>query len=416
MTSGLRPGVLFALSRLALPSLVLLLGCTSEPLNDPATSGGSSSGGAATGGANQETGGSANGGAASGGTTSGGGGGMSGADTGGVGGTRPSHPGELVLDSVHISSDAEAEHFQSATVAVDFGAEPVARATLFVELESPCFPFDKWTRASIPAGHNWPEKCDAFDRGFELALDDPEPMSDGPPGIELGRAITPFGGPLSMEFDVTDAVNGLPGEHQLSVKIGTWPDPEGKVSGSKGEWIVSAWLERELGTPPRRVLAVIPLAYGSETTPSSDPIPFEVPEGASSGRIDYRVTGHGGGMSGKNCIGPAEEFCRRTHTLLVDQETVDEFTPWRTDCASLCTMAHYESSLLSIDYCAQNPCGAMSSVRASRANWCPGSVPSTHVLDAVVLGTPGSHEFSWAIDQVTEGGSWLLSATYYAFE
>jgi hypothetical protein len=297
-----------------------------------------------------------------------------------------------------------------------FGSDPAAPATLFVELESPCFPFDKWTRASIPAGHSWPEKCDAFDRGLEISLDDPEPMSDGPPGLELGRAITPFGGPLSMQFDVTDAVNGLAGEHELSVKIGTWPDPDGKVSGAKGEWIVSAWLERQLGTPPRRVLAVIPLSYGSELTASSAPITFEAPEGAGSARIDYRVTGHGGAMTGTGCIGPAEEFCRRTHTLYVDQEAVDELVPWRTDCSSLCTIEHYESSVLSIDYCAENPCGATASVRASRANWCPGSLTSTYVVDAPALAVPGPHEFSWAINQVTEGGSWLLSATYYAFE
>jgi hypothetical protein len=394
----------------------LALSCASHPIEKPAgSSGGSSTTGgssaADTGGSSGEsgsnTGGSSGGGSNTGGSSSG---------TGGSGGAPITHPGALLFDAVHISSDAEAEHFQRATTEVDFGDQPVARATLFVELESPCFPFDKWTRASIPAGHNWPEKCDAFDRGFELALDEPAAGSDGPPGLELGRAITPFGGPLSMQFDVTDAVNGLAGKHQFSVKIGTWPDPEGKVSGAKGEWIVSAWLERELGTPPRRVLAVIPLAYGSELTASTQPIAFEAPSGAGSARIDYRVTGHGGAKASAHCIGPAEEFCRRQHSLYVDQELVDEFEPWRTDCSTLCTIEHYESSLLNIDYCAQNPCGATSSVRASRANWCPGSVTDTHAVEAAALAAPGPHEFSWNIDQVVDGGSWLLSATYYAFE
>jgi hypothetical protein len=334
----------------------------------------------------------------------------------GLAGATPIHPGELLLDGVHISSDERAEHFQIATTTVDFGSESVLRATLFVELESPCFPFDKWTRSSIPAGHNWPEKCDAFDRGLELSLDDPGRSSGGPPGLELGRAITPFGGPLSLQFDVTDAFNGLPGGHELAVKIGTWPDADGMVSGAKGEWIVSVWLERELGPAPRRVLAVIPLSYGSETMASSTAIAFEAPVGAGNARIDYRVTGHGGGVVGSHCIGPAEEFCRRTHTLYVDQEALDEFEPWRTDCASLCSPSHYESSLLSLDYCAENPCGSAASVRASRANWCPGSAVGTHVLQAGVLAQPGAHEFGWAIDEVAEGGNWLLSATYYAFE
>jgi hypothetical protein len=208
---------------------VLALACASHPIEKPAgSSGGRSSttsgfGGADMGGSAGEP------GSNTGGSNTGG------SSPGGSGGSPITHPGALLLDAVHISSDAEAEYFQKATTEVDFGDRPVARATLFVELESPCFPFDKWTRASIPAGHNWPEKCDAFDRGFELALDEPAAGSDGPPGLELGRAITPFGGPLSMQFDVTDAVNGLPGKHQFSVKIGTWPDPEGKVSGAKGE-------------------------------------------------------------------------------------------------------------------------------------------------------------------------------------
>jgi hypothetical protein len=382
---------------------LLAVACASEPLEKPS---GASGGSATTGGV----------GAASG-EESGGSSGAGESSGGAAGGTAIKHPGELLLDAIHISSDAQAEHFQRATVPLDLGSETVARATLFVELESPCFPFDKWTRESIPAGHKWPEKCDAFDRGFELSLDEPEPESGGPPALELGRAITPFGGPLSLEFDVTDLVNGASGAHSLSVKIGTWPDPAGLVSGAKGEWIVSAWLHRELGTPPRRVLAVIPLSYGSESLASAAPIAFEVPEGASAGRIDYRVTGHGGAMAGANCIGPAEEFCRRTHTLFVDQQAVDELVPWRSNCASLCTVEHYESALLSgLDYCAENPCGAIASVRASRANWCPGSLVSTYTLDTPALATPGPHEFSWAIDQVAEGGSWLLSATYYAFE
>lgn len=385
----------------ALGSL-LAVACASDPLAKPSGASGTSSSTSGTGGASgEESGGSS----------------ASGQSSGGTGGAAITHPGELLFDAVHISSDAQAEHFQQATVPVDFGSEPVARATLFVELESPCFPFDKWTRESIPVGHNWPEKCDAFDRAFEFLLDDSEPESSGPPALEIGRAITPFGGPLSLEFDVTDLVNGARGEHELSVKIGTWPDPAGLVSGAKGEWIVSAWLERELGAPPRRVLAVIPLSYGSESLASVAPIAFEVPEGVSAGRIDYRVTGHGGATAGANCIGPAEEFCRRTHTLFVDDEAVDELVPWRSNCASLCTVEHYESSLISgIDYCAENPCGAIASVRASRANWCPGSLVGTYALDTPALATPGPHEFSWAIDQVAEGGSWLLSATYYAFE
>ncbi len=320
-----------------------------------------------------------------------------------------------LFDRVHISSDSEAEHFQSATTELDFGSESLTRATLTLELESPCYPFDKWTRDAIPAGHRWPATCDAFDRTLQLSLDDPASPEEGPPGLELGRAITPFGGPLSLQFDLTDVANGLSGTHRLKLEIPTYPDPDGLVSGARGEWIVSAWLDLELGAAPRRVLAVLPLAYTPQAKPS-DVIEFEAPEGASAGRIEYRVTGHGGGALGPKCIGPADEFCRRTHTLSVDGQPLDEFVPWRDDCATLCTPAHYESPLLSIDYCAENPCGAPSSVRASRANWCPGSLTSPRVIEHALLAEPGMHQFEWAIDHIAEGGSWLLSATYFAFE
>jgi hypothetical protein len=43
-----------------------------------------------------------------------------------------------------------------------------------------------------------PADCDAFDRNFEIALDEPDADSGAPPGLELVRAITPFGGPLRL--------------------------------------------------------------------------------------------------------------------------------------------------------------------------------------------------------------------------
>jgi hypothetical protein len=323
----------------------------------------------------------------------------------------------LVFDRVHLSSDPEAEHFQRASSWVDFGFDPVERATLSVDLESPCFPFDNWTPDSIPEGHNWPRLCDAFDRTLLLSLDDPEDAATEPPGIELVRAITPFGGPMRFHADVTDIVNGLPGTHQLRVDITTYGDAGGQVTGSHGEWIVSSVLTLEPGAAPRKVLAVEPLLFGFVTEAASTPVTFRVPPGATSARLEYRATGHGGVMPAPGCIGPAEEFCPRTHSLLFDGAALDEFSPWRNDCAMLCTPASFESEVLRIpEYCAENPCGAPESVRAPRANWCPGSVTPPRVSESGVLAAPGEHEFALAIDRVEAGGLWLVSATYFAFE
>src|SRR5205814_1914539 len=80
------------------------------------------------------------------------------------------------------------------------------------------------------------------------------PAKDGdPPAIELIRAITPFGGPLHVEADITDVLNGLPGPHRLQAYIDTWSDSAGRVSGSDGGWTVSARVKVQPGSSPRRV-------------------------------------------------------------------------------------------------------------------------------------------------------------------
>jgi hypothetical protein len=322
-----------------------------------------------------------------------------------------------VFDHVDVSSNPDAEHFQHVTGALDFGAGPVAAATLTVELDSPCFPFDGWSADTVPAGQNFPTFCDAFDRTLSVSLDAPEDPSAGPPGLELARAITPFGGPFRFDTDVTDIVNGLPGAHTLRVDIGTWGDASGQVTGTEGKWIVSARVLIQPGTAPRSVLAVEALTFENVTETDPPPFLFAVPDGATRGQIEYRATGHGGATRGTNCSGPAEEFCKRTHTLSVDGAPVDEFQPWRADCASLCTLASYRSTFLDVpSYCAENPCGLPASVRASRANWCPGSVTPPRRLESAELSVPGEHRLALHIDEVATGGLWTVSATYVAYE
>jgi hypothetical protein len=327
--------------------------------------------------------------------------------------------GTPILERVSLSSSEESTFHQTAFAPMDFGTEPVARATLHIQLESPCFPFEGWKTQTTSPGHFWPDACDAFDRHFLISMDGEDGgVGNGmAPGIELTRAITPFGGPLAFDTDVTDLVNGLPGEHTLRVEIPTYGDPEGKVTGSKGSWIVSASLSLEPGPAPREVLAVVPLVYSPQTSATPEPFTFETPEGTTSARIEYRATGHGlGNGSLPACIGPAEEFCRRTHTLSVDGAEVASFDPWRTDCATLCTLTQNDSGNGIKQYCAENPCGAIASVRASRANWCPGSVTPPFVLDDASLAVPGEHQLSLEVDTLAEGGNWLISATFFAYE
>jgi hypothetical protein len=318
-----------------------------------------------------------------------------------------------VLSEVTISSDPEAEHHQLAEGDVNFGSAEVERATLRMTLESPCFPFDGWDELEIPSGHRWPLLCDAFDRGLSLTLDPGDDEGD-PPALELLRAVTPFGGPLELEADVTDVVNGLPGPHRMRLRIDTWGDAEGQVSGARGEWRASVELVLEPGPAPRRVLEVRPLVYEIQTVADAAELSFVAPDNAGSARLEYRVTGHGGAQD-LSCLGPAEEFCQRTHELRLDGALL-ELLPWRSDCAALCTLTVNDGALGPPQYCAENPCGAPESVRAPRANWCPGSQTAPLVLDPTALTISGEHALRRSIPDLREGGSWQVSLSYFAFE
>jgi hypothetical protein len=327
----------------------------------------------------------------------------------------PSYPEPFTLqalDAARIGSHDDEPGFQHAGADLDFGEGPFESVRLVVDLASTCFPFEQWDDDPPPAGENWPASCDAFDRNFEMRLFDP--ADEGKPAIELVRAITPFGGPMRVEADVTDLVNGAPGPRRFDVHIATWSDAEGQVTGSDGGWTVSARFEVDPGPAPRRVLAVLPLFDGViDEADGLAALPFEVPEGTTDGAIELRVTGHGGGAATAGCIGPAEEFCHREHLVTVDGAAFATLDPWRTDCAAGCSDARYEP--WDLDYCAENPCGLPASVRAPRANWCPGSITPPFVLTGGALAVPGAHDLGLQIPGLAEGGSWRVSATYVAY-
>ncbi len=333
---------------------------------------------------------------------------------GGQGGAPPAAPYSIhALASERIGSDSAKPNFQKATAAIDLKDGPFASVTLHVSLTSACYPFDNWKTDKPPAGQNWPADCDAFDRNFETALY-PAGGTDGATGIELVRAITPFGGPMEITEDITDVANGLPGQHVISVVIPTYSDGAGKVSGSNGGWNVTVDIDVVPGPAPRNVLAVVPLYYDSDTLPAGPgPLAFTAPDGVASGHVDYRVTGHGGPNTGPGCIGPAEEFCKRDHHISVDGSEIAVVQPWRTDCAKNCTPTTYTGFQNPLTYCLQNPCGDMNSVKASRANWCPGT--ETPPLSWDVPATPGQHSFEWSIPKLLDGGQWRVSATYFAY-
>ncbi len=320
-----------------------------------------------------------------------------------------------LLDNARIVSDSSQPNFQNASADVKLPNGPFANVNLVVDLTSTCYPFSNWATDKPPAGQYWPADCDAFDRNFEMALFDP--TSTTAPGLELVRAITPFGGPEHIEQDVTDIFNALAGaDRTFMITIPTYSDGAGKVSGSAGGWNVSAHLDVTPGTPPRNVLSVQSLVY--DTIPAAqsglvNSLPFALPPNTTSTTIEYRVTGHGGENDpSADCIGPAEEFCKRIHTLTLDGTALDTKTPWRPDCFKVCTQVANDAGYgPSGKYCQQNPCGAIGSVNAPRANWCPGSETPPFTYNPTLA--PGDHTFAFSISSIL--GVWRVSTTVYAY-
>jgi hypothetical protein len=322
---------------------------------------------------------------------------------------------QTLLDNAQIVSDSSQPNFQNVTADVHLTGAPFSSVNLVVDLTSPCYPFSNWLTDKPPAGQNWPADCDAFDRNFEMSLADP--ANPSAPALELVRAITPFGGPEHIEQDVTDVFNAIgDGDRTFSVLVTTYSDAQGQVSGSAGTWNVSAHLDVVPGPAPRNVLSVQSLVY--DTVPAAQAgqtisLPFTLPAGTTSTTIEYRVTGHGGATdTSTDCIGPADEFCKRTHTLTVDGQPLATVVPWRTDCFKLCTQVTNDAGAGPIGkYCEQNPCGAISSVQAPRANWCPGSETPPLTYNPTLA--PGDHTFAFSIAGIM--GSWRVSTTVYAY-
>lgn len=330
-----------------------------------------------------------------------------------------------LLDDVRIVSDSTKQNFQKATTTLTLPAGSFAQATLVLDLGTTCFPFANWKTDPPPSGQNWPADCDAFDRNFETLLSDPTaPM--GTPRLELVRAITPFGGPEHIEEDVTDVLNGLqamdgatPKTRTFEIDIPTWSDAAGQVSGSQGGWNVSAKLLLQSGPAPRNVVGVVPIVDGSfGSTATFAPTPLTLPAGTTSARVDYRATGHGGGTdSSGECFGPAEEFCKRTHHVSFDGVAEPTFQPYRTDCQSLCkfTTGDPDFPFSGEGYCKENPCGDPDSVKASRANWCPGHETAPISWTPTQLATPGAHTFLFSVDGIAAGGTWRVTAVAIAY-
>jgi hypothetical protein len=124
-------------------------------------------------------------------------------------------------------------------------------------------------------------------------------------------------------------------------------------------------------------------------------VAFTIEKPLKNVRLRYITTGHGGWSNG-------DEFVPKKNTVLLNNDIVFSFTPWRTDCGSYRlynpASGNFSNGLSSSDY--------------SRSNWCPGTV--TYPIDIDLGDLPiGHHLIQIKIPQgKPEGGSfssWNIS-------
>lgn len=211
---------------------------------------------------------------------------------------------------------------------------------------------------SCPAGG----RCDPWDRlaWFGVVLDK---GTESERVIELTRFITPYGVGDTWSLDVTDLRPLLTGDVDLRVFIDTWVGP-GSPYGDG--WQVDATFVGKGGTPPREVLAVLPVyaptyvAYGDPARTIATQLPeavVELPDGTTSASLRTFITGHGQGNAG-NCA----EFCSKRHALSFAGANFTK-TLWRDDCRTTG---------------APNQQGTWT---YARAGWCPGAEVQPWVVD-----------------------------------
>lgn len=128
--------------------------------------------------------------------------------------------------------------------------------------------------------------------------------------------------------------------------------------------------------------------YGTMFENDSLKVDFEVPSGVKNVQMRYITTGHGG-------WGGGDEFNQKQNTVILDNQVLFQFTPWRSDCA---TFRQYNPA-------SGNFWNGVTSSDYSRSGWCPGTATNPVYFPVSNL-NPGKHQIKVAIPLgKNEGGS-----------
>jgi hypothetical protein len=203
--------------------------------------------------------------------------------------------------------------------------------------------------------------------------------------------------------DVTELLPVLQGEQWIGVFIGNYDKGGHKVSLKlkyyPGSMTISEKPAKKYWISPLfntlNVMEMSGQEYGTMFGDDSLKVEFTVPEGVKNVQMRYITTGHGG-------WGGGDEFNQKINTVLLDNQMLFQFTPWRGDCA---TFRKYNPA-------SGNFWNGVTSSDYSRSGWCPGTATNPYYYPISDL-KPGKHQVKVAIPLgKNEGGSfsaWNIS-------
>jgi hypothetical protein len=196
--------------------------------------------------------------------------------------------------------------------------------------------------------------------------------------------------------DVTELLPVLQGERWIGVFIGNYDKGGHRVSLKlkyyPGSMEVSEKPAKRYWTMPLfntlNVMEMSGQEYGTMFENDSLKVDFEVPSGVKNVQMRYITTGHGG-------WGGGDEFNQKQNTVILDNQVLFQFTPWRSDCA---TFRQYNPA-------SGNFWNGVTSSDYSRSGWCPGTATNPVYFPVSNL-NPGKHQIKVAIPLgKNEGGS-----------
>ena len=238
------------------------------------------------------------------------------------------------------------------------------------------------------------------------------------PVVELMRFFTPFGvnhfnervqidgleweDEAYYKMEVSELSDRLSGDVLIGAFIGNYDGGGHKVSldlvAYPQDYDGDASKNSRWSLPLFNTCNVMEMSgqnYGRLFQTDSLTVEFDIPEDVDNLRLRYITTGHGGWDGG-------DEFNPKENTIIIDDEMVFKYTPWRCDCAT-----YREFNPVSGNFW-----NGVSSSDLSRSGWCPGTATNPVYFDLNGL-KPGHHTITVAIPQgADEGGSfshWMVS-------